>query len=185
MRIQCDCGSFQADLTGFPRNSPGRLACYCNDCQAYLEKLGRKDLLDAYGGTEVIPVYPSEFVIASGKEHLRCNRLSRKGLNRWSATCCNSPIANTKANFPWVGILHNAYRAADPQALDRLGPVRSRIMGKYAKGKPPFEIAERINFKAMMSVLPFLLKGKLFGKSKPNPFFKEDGTTPISEPKLL
>ena len=90
MRIQCDCGGFQAELTHFPAHSPGRLMCYCADCQRFLEKIERKDLLDAYGGTEVVPVYPSEIRILQGEDLLVCNRLSPQGLFRWSTRCCNS-----------------------------------------------------------------------------------------------
>lgn len=185
MIIQCDCGAFKAELTGFPKNTPGRLVCYCADCQAYLQKLGRAEHLDAHGGTEVIPVYPDEFKILSGADKLQCNRLTKKGLNRFSTTCCNSPIANCVAGFPWVGVLHSAYTASDAGSLERLGPIRSRIMGKSATGSPPFKIAAKLDFKAFLAVFPFMLKGKLFGKARNNPFFEADGKRPITEPKLL
>lgn len=185
MRIQCDCGTLQAELTAFPHNSPGRLMCYCADCQAYLNRLGRAELLDDWGGSEVIPVYPSEFRIISGADKLCCNRLSARGLNRWSASCCNAPIVNTPAGFPWAGILRSAYDASDPAALDRMGKVRSRIMGKDAKPDAPFRISDKIGFADMLVVLPFIVKGKLLGKHKPSPFFAEDGKTPVVEPVLL
>lgn len=185
MRISCDCGAFQAELTRFPDHTPGRLMCYCKDCQKFLEKLGRQDLLDAYGGTEIIPVYPSEIRIIQGQDQLVCNRLSPNGLFRWSTRCCNSPIGNTKAKLPWFGILHNAYRAADPAALDRLGPVRSRIYGRDAKGSPPFPIANKIGFKDTLTVLPFLARGMIGRKYKPSPFFADDHVSPIVPPRLL
>jgi hypothetical protein len=59
MKIQCECGAFSATLNAFPKATPGRLVCYCDDCQSYLHHLGRADLLDANGGTEVIPAYPA------------------------------------------------------------------------------------------------------------------------------
>lgn len=185
MIVQCDCGAFQAELTGYPKNSPGRLVCYCKDCQAYLQKLGREDLLDTHGGTEVYPVYPSEIRIISGADKLQCNRLTQRGLNRWSTTCCNAPIANTAPGFPWVGFLHSAFKANDAASPAALGPIRSRVFGRDAKGNPPFKIAEKLDFKAVMAVFPFILKGKMFGKSKNNPFFQQDGKTPIKAPKLL
>ncbi len=92
MHARCDCGAFEAELTHFPAHSPGRLMCYCDDCQRFLEKLGRPELLDAYGGTEVVPVYPCEIHIIRGREQLVCNQLSPKGLFRWSSRCCNSPL---------------------------------------------------------------------------------------------
>ncbi len=185
MKIQCNCRGFQAELTAFPRNTPGRLMCYCDDCQNYLEKLGRTDLLDGYGGTEVIPVYPSEIKFLQGQEHLRCNRFGKRGLSRWSTTCCNSPIVNTRARFPWAGVFHSAYTVEDKDFLEKFGRVRCRIRGKYATGNPPFKISDDVGLKAMMIVLPFVLKGKILKKDAPSPFFKEDGKTPISEVVIL
>jgi hypothetical protein len=52
-------------------------------------------------------------------------------------------------------------------------------MGKYAKGTPDFKISYKIGKRDMLTVLPFILKGKLFGKHKGSPFFEGDGTTPI------
>lgn len=185
MRIQCDCGAFQAELTSFPAHSPGRLICYCADCQHFLEKIGREDLLDAYGGTEVVPVYPSEIRILEGEECLVCNRLTPKGLFRWSTRCCNSPICNVRPRFPWVGIFHSVYRAADPECLDSVGPVRSRIYGRDAKVQPPFPISERIGVRDMLIVLPFVAKGFISGKHNHSPFFEADNVTPIVPPRLL
>ncbi len=185
MQVSCDCGAFQAELTHFPAHSPGRLMCYCSDCQRYLKKLGRQDLLDAYGGTEIIPVYPNEFRIIQGQEQLVCNQLRPEGLFRWSTRCCNSPVGNIRAKFPWLGILHSAYSAADPKSLERLGPVRSRIYGRDAKGAPPFHIADKIGFKDMLTVLPFLARGALGGKYKNSPFFTVDNASPIIPPRLL
>ncbi|MCB0356392.1 MAG: hypothetical protein KDD40_05260 [Bdellovibrionales bacterium] len=185
MQIQCDCGKFQAELVCFPQNSPGRLACYCDDCQNYLKKIQREDRLDSFGGTEVVPVYPAEFKFVKGQENLRCNRLSKNGLNRWSTTCCNSPIANTKPNFPWVGLFHSVYTTKDPSYLENLGPIKSRIMGQYAKRNPPFKVSKKLSIKDIIVVLPFLLKGMIFKKYKNSPFFNDDGTTPISVPQIL
>lgn len=185
MKISCDCGSFTAELTHVPGHTPGRLVCYCRDCQSYLERLGRGDLLDPYGGTEVIPAYPSEVRFTSGTNQLVCNRLTADGLYRWSTRCCHSPIANTRPGFPWAGFLHNTLRAGDTDNLDRLGPVRSRIHGRDAKGQPPFRISDKIDLRDMLTVFPFLLKGKLGGKGKNSPFFKADGVTPIFAPHLI
>ena len=186
MEIQCECGQFRARLKAFPRNTPGRLVCYCDDCQAYLNHLGRGDLLDANGGTEVIPAYPADVEILSGREHLKCTRLSPRGMCRFSASCCNTPIANLRPKEPWAGFLRCVYTAGGADQLDRaLGPVRSRIMGRYAKGTPPAGTPDKFNLKAFATVMPFMLKGKLFKKYEPSPFFAEDGVTPIVAPYVL
>lgn len=185
MQISCDCGDFKAELLAFPKNTPGRLACYCKDCQAFANRLGRSDVLDEYGGTEVIPVYPSELRILQGKESLTCYRLSPEGLFRWAAHCCNSPVINSRPGFPWLGILHTAYKSSDPASLDNLGEIRCRVFGRDAIGKPPFEISEKLGFKAILTVLPFVIKGKLLNKGEGMELFESDGRTPISAPQLL
>lgn len=185
MDIKCDCGTFKATLKRFPSNTPGRLVCYCDDCQAYLRHLGRDDLLDENGGTEVIPAYPSDIEIVSGREHLKCTRLTSKGILRFSTTCCNTPVANTAWGLPWVGVLRRVYTNSGECALERLGPVRCRIMGQYATGSVPAGTAKRMNLKAIMTVLPFMMKGKILGKAKPSPFFEKDGLTPVVVPDVL
>lgn len=186
MQIQCECGKFRAELTQLPKNTVGRSICYCDDCQAYLHHLGRADLLDSAGGTEIIPVYPSEYKIISGKEFLTCTMLSPKGMHRWSTTCCNTPVGNTRPKFPWVGVIHRAFTVNDANSLEKtLGPIKSRIQGKFAKGIPPQGTSNKFTFKDFRAVIPFILKGFLTGKVKGSPFFETDGLTPIAKPKIL
>jgi hypothetical protein len=186
MQIQCECGKFRAQLEKFPRNTPGRLACYCDDCQTYAHYLDRVDLLDAAGGTEVVPVYPVDMKILEGRDVIKCVRLSPNGLYRWYAGCCNTPVAATRPGFPWLGLVHRVYGVKDPGYLDRtLGPVKSRIMGRFAQGTPPSGTAAKIDFKGFLTVFPFLFKGVLTGKSRHSPFFEHDGRTPIVAPIVV
>lgn len=184
MRVQCQCGTFQAELTASPKNSPGRLVCYCDDCQMFMMQLGRTDLLCASGGTEIIPAYPADVRIVSGAEHLRCTQLSPKGMHRFSTTCCNSPVGNTSPGRAWLGIPRNMYTASDPQVLERtFGDIKARIMGKFAKGPTPPGTPAKMNLKAAIPVLPYIIKGALTRKGVPSPFFP-DGKA-IVPPKVL
>ncbi len=183
MEISCDCGAFVAKLKAFPRNTPGRLVCYCDDCQAYAKKIRRTDVLDQYGGTEVIPVYPKEIEIIQGIDVLKCYRLTTGGTYRWATSCCNSPILNSNPGFPWAGIFHTAYK--NSSALSKLGEVKSRIYGKYALNSTPFKISDKISFKDMLVVFPFIVKGKILGMDKNSPFFCTDNVTPIIKPEVL
>lgn len=158
--------------------------CYCSDCQALLKHIGRTDLLDKNGGSEIIPAYPADIKLLAGREHLACLRLSDSGMFRFYATCCRTPIANTDPVRAWVGIHRRMYTAKDPDRLDReLGPVRARIMGKDAQGTPPKGTPQKFNFKGFVTVMPFILKGIIFGKAKPSAFF-ENGTS-IVVPTVL
>lgn len=182
MNIQCECGKFRAALNDFPKNSPGRFKCYCDDCQSYLHHIQRADLLDECGGTEIIPAYPRSIEVLSGQEHLQCIRLSEKGMYRFLASCCRTPICNTAPGRPWAGIHRRVYPTKE---LDAAYPkVTSSIMGKYAKGTPPPGTPKTFDFNGMKIVMPYLLRGKFTGKAKHSPFFKRDGK-PIAEVKVL
>ena len=184
MEIQCECGKFRAELTQFPKNTPGRLKCYCNDCQAFLHYLKRVDLLDENGGAEIIPAYPADIKLIAGKDLVKCLRLSPTGMFRFFTSCCNTPIANTDPKRPWAGIHRRMYTVKDPNRLDKeLGPVKSSIMGKDAKGTPPPGTPQKYDLNGFVTVMPYILKGILLGKSKPSPFF-ENGQS-IVLPKVL
>jgi len=185
MKISCDCGTFKAELTAFPKNTPGRLACYCKDCQAFLEKIERQDLLDSYGGTEIIPAFPKEVNILEGRDSLKCYRLTSDGLLRWATSCCNTPIMNIRPGFGWAGFFHSVYTNQDPDALSGLGDIKSRIFGRDAIQGAPFKISNKVGFKDMLTVLPFIIKGKLFKMHKPSDFFESDNITPVVEPEIL
>jgi len=184
MEIQCDCGKFRAELTEFPNNTPGRLVCYCDDCQAFLNYIKRSELMDQNGGSEIIPAYPADIQIIAGKDFVQCVRLHSKGMFRFFTSCCNTPIANTDPKRPWAGVHRRMYVTKDPNRLDQeLGPVKSSVMGKFAKGTPPAGTPPTFDFKGILTVLPFLIKGTVFGKAKPSPFFQNGEA--IVLPKVL
>lgn len=58
-------------------------------------------------------------------------------------------------------------------------------MGLYAKGTPPEGTPKKFNLKAFLTVILFMMKGKLLKKYKPSPFFAEDGVTSIVTPHIL
>lgn len=186
MEIQCDCGQFRAQVKNFPKQTPGRLGCYCDDCQSYMIYLDRTDFLDPSGLTEIVPVYPDNFEIISGASNLKCTRLAQHGLYRWWAGCCRTPLANANPRFPWVGVMTKLFNRKDAYEMQKIfGPVKNCIMGQYAKGATLPVTAKRFNYKSFLTVFPFILRGKLFKRYKTNAFFKEDGTVPIVVPEVL
>jgi hypothetical protein len=138
--------------------------------------LRRADLLDPSGGTEVIPVYPADVKIVSGAEELKGIQLGPNHVYRWSTKCCNSPVGNTRPGNPWFGVQRNMYTVKDPRLLEKtFGDIRARIMGKFATGPVPKGTPAKMSLSAALSVLPFMLKGKLGRKGTPSPFFDQDG----------
>src|SRR5437016_5861532 len=108
-RLRCSCGEVQ----GYARNAgPGtvnRIVCYCDDCQAFLHHLGRTYLLDAHGGTDIVQLAPASLVFDRGTDRIIALRLGPKGLYRWYASCCRTPLGNTVGpTIPFVGIVAQA-----------------------------------------------------------------------------
>lgn len=180
MEIQCECGKFRAELTQFPKNTPGRLKCYCDDCQSFMHYLKRSDLLDANGGTEIVPIYPSDMKILAGKEQLKCTRIIANGMYRFSTICCNTPVGNTDFKRAWIG----THRRMFGNKLDQVfTEVRASILGKFGHGTLPPGVPEKFNFKGFKVVMPFMLKGQFLKRNRPSPFFENEA--PVVEPYVL
>ena len=101
-----------------------RVFCYCKDCQAFARFLARADVLDAAGGTDIFQMPPGRVKLTAGADALRCLRLSHKGVFRWYADCCRTPIANSAGQgFPVMGMIHSFM---DRDFFDRVANGRSR-----------------------------------------------------------
>jgi len=144
-------------------------------------------LLDRNGGTEVFQVAPSQITLTDGQEHLRAVRLSPRGLMRWYAGCCSTPVANTLGpKWAFAGILHTFIdHDADGRAADDvLGPVLARIHGRFGKGELAANVSQRAPLGLILRSIGFLLKGWLAGRATPSPFFGASGN-PTAEPIVL
>lgn len=187
--LKCRCGALRGMIKNVGRSQFVRAVCYCDDCQAYAHFLGRaNDLLDKNGGTEILPVVPSSLKLNYGVENLRCLRLSPKGIFRWYAGCCNTPIANT-ASISWVpynGVVHAIIDGGDAAARDELlGPIQARIFQKFGIGELPPEALEKIPFGLTMRRFGFMLKGLIGMRYRPSPFFDPRTGKPSRDPYVL
>jgi hypothetical protein len=181
--LQCRCGTLRGEL-----DHPERCAhaiCYCKDCQAFAHFLGKADeILDDAGGTEVIAARPAYLRFTAGMDKLTCMRLTEKGLLRWYASCCNTPIGNTPPDFrtPFVGLVRDCLDRSDRSIDEAVGPVRMWIMTASAKrkveGHVPRTIVTMLGF-----MLPALM-GRFTGGYKRTPFFSHDGV-PVRTPSVL
>ena len=109
--LKCSCGAMRGFVHDISSQRGHRTVCMCNDCQAYAHYLGQAiTVLDANGGTDVVPVAPANLEITQGIENLKCLRLTEKGMLRWYAGCCNTPIANSAAisKIPFAGLIHSS-----------------------------------------------------------------------------
>src|SRR5690606_9597699 len=95
VELSCACGRVRGSVRGAAPRAVNHVFCYCDDCQAYLHHLDRADLMDAHGGSEIIQVGPSSVTFDRGADELKGVRLGPKGLFRWYASCCRTPLGNT------------------------------------------------------------------------------------------
>ena len=92
-----------------PARSSQHIVCDCHDCRAFVRHLGGNEVLDAQGGTEIVASLPSHVRFDAGNDALACLSLSPRGLLRWVAACCGTPLANTPRNpkLADVGLVHS------------------------------------------------------------------------------
>lgn len=174
-RFQCRCGTVHGEIA---RPHQGvRATCYCGDCQAFAHLIGQAPrVLDALGGTDIVALPAWNVHFASGQQGLACLSLSPRGLLRWYASCCSTPIANTPRNWklPYVGMVHTCLR--QPQPLEQSFPeVQLRVNTKTAKGRPPpaAGVKGMVRFGGLMLALT---GARLSGGYRTTPFFDAQGT---------
>jgi hypothetical protein len=186
MRIRCSCGEVQGVARDIDRRRV-RLACYCRDCQCFAWFLERPELLDRHGGTEVVQLSPARVSFHAGHDRLACMRLSAKGLWRWYASCCRTPLANSMTSPPFVGLLSSAWDPElDADARDALlGRLRARVNGPgHAAADASMAKIDKVPLGAIAASIRVMLGGALRGEQRPSPFFDDDGAPRVA-PRVL
>ena len=182
--LGCQCGTLRGYVSHPERASRG--VCYCKDCQAYAHFLGKAgDILDEMGGTDVIATLPKYLTFTQGLGALACMSLTENGLLRWYASCCNTPIGNTRRDFriSFVGLVHTCLEDPSITLESSFGPVRMRVNTGNAKGRPQSMPISTIA--AVLRFMKSLIRARLDGSYKCTPFFAPDRGTPVVQPKVL
>lgn len=182
--LRCNCGKLKGTVKRTTQIN--RCICYCADCQAFARFLKREqNILDEIGGTSIIQTVPKHVNFLEGMENLACIRLTETGLLRWYATCCNTPIGNTPPNFklPFIGLIHNCLSTAPASLDETFGAVRMNVSPQSAIGEPK---PKSMGFLAgLLRVMGMVLRSRLDGSYKQNPFFVSATGAPIVIPKVL
>ncbi len=189
--IRCTCGTLCGVARGVSASRGNRVVCYCGDCQSFAHFLGRAgEILDARGGTDIFQTSPARVEITQGRERLACMRLTPKGLLRWYASCCSTPIGNTLITraLPFVGLIQ-MYADSGPAKRERdesLGPIRAHVNTGAAK---PDARGHKVRTSgALPSILRFArltLQARLRGDQKRSPFFDAGSGAPSVAPRVL
>ena len=173
VELSCRCTEVRGLVANASPATVNRVVCYCNDCQAFAHRLGRADLLDVHGGSDIVQVAPAALSFTQGRDRIAGLRLSPKGLYRWYARCCHTPLGNTVGPaIPFVGIVTQAFETGSQTANDVFGPPIGAIYGKYAVGTAP-RGSTGLNLPLMARAIRMMLGWRLGGRTWPHPFFDE------------
>jgi hypothetical protein len=183
--LSCRCGAVRGIARGVTPDVGNHCVCYCDDCQAFPKALGRPEVLDANGGTDIFQLSPARVTFTHGIERVECLKLTPEGLARWYASCCNTPIGNTLATpgIPFVGLI----RSFIPEPCgDALGPIRARVFREFATGDeaaiPP---DNQSRWTMLLRVVGLMLTWRLRGDHRRSPFFGPTTRAPLKAPRVL
>ena len=183
--FRCRCGEVRGVVADASPRQVNRVVCYCGDCQAFVHRLGRADLLDAHGGSDIVQVAPASLTFVKGQDRIKGLRLTPKGLYRWYANCCNTPVGNTLTpTVPFVGIVVTAFNEGAQRADDVFGPPVGAIQGKHAVGGPP-QGSTGMKLSLFFGALAKVLSWRFGGKVWPHPFFTRGNDMPVYPVEVL
>ncbi|MEM9638690.1 MAG: DUF6151 family protein [Pseudomonadota bacterium] len=177
--FSCSCGTLKGVLHDVSPATGCHLMCYCKDCRAFARHMGQMNALEPGGGSPIVQILPARIEITQGADQIACLRLSPKGLHRWYAACCNTPLANTigSPRMPFAGMWRPLFARTDV-----FGPVVAYGFTKAALPGGPRKD------KGLLRMLGGLLKRSLAaylnGTARQNPFFDKDGA-PIVTPQII
>jgi Family of unknown function (DUF6151) len=177
IEVRCRCGEVRGIVTNPSPESVNRITCYCDDCQAFAHQLGRADLLNAKGGSDIVQVAPAALSFRRGLDRIVGLRLKPNGLYRWYASCCNTPVGNTLSPaVPFVGLLAQTFEAAHLD--DVVGAPTGALLGKFAIGEPPAG-STGLNLSVLLRAVLKVLGWRLGGKTWPHPFYARNTRAPV------
>ncbi|MBC3872948.1 DUF6151 family protein [Undibacterium flavidum] len=179
--IQCQCGEVRAHLEG--EGTHNHIVCYCTDCRAFAHFLGRgEQVLDAQGGTEIVQVSQARLRFVQGREHLAAVRLSDKGMVRWYAACCKTPLGNVMLDpkMAFIGLIHSALDKA--HVGKDFGSVTAWMETQAALGEP--KPVQKGVLPVVLRFMGMTLSARLSGSYKKSPLFNAEGR-PVAQAEIL
>ena len=168
--LGCRCGQLHGRVANASPRFATRVVCYCDDCQAYLRHLGRADLLNPKGGTDVVQVAPAALssIAARTASPAFASRRgastagTRRAARRRSATRSSRPFPSSASS--------RARSTCTAGGRATSSASQGRISGKFAIGDPP-EGSTHLQPRLRLRALGRVLGWRLTGKAWPHPFF--------------
>ncbi len=189
LRFQCECGTLQGIAFDVAPSSGSHVICYCQDCQAFAHCLDKSDqVLDSHGGSDIFQMSQGLITFTTGADRLACLRLTPKGLIRWYASCCNTPLANTMATraLPFVGMLARNFTSDGAASVEPLGPVIAHAFRKSARGDLATLPRDRMAMPLVFLRAALLLSRWMLRRDgKRSPFFDSRSDQLHAVPRIL
>lgn len=185
LELTCRCGAcaLALDMSGW--GAASRVVCYCDDCQTAARALGAQTaVLGAGSGTQIVQTTPDRIALLRGADGLRIVRLSPKGLLRWYAGCCDTPMLNTLPNLklPFVGVVIRPDRVADVAQV--LGQRSAHVFTTTARPRADAPRKDVGFAAAGFAVLRRMLVAGLSGRGRLSPLRAQDAA-PIAPVRVL
>ena len=180
--LRCRCGRVQGELG--TRGTYTRATCYCNDCRAYARWLGVPGLLDEAGGVDVVAMAPSQVRFTVGADQVACMSWSERGIHRWYAACCRTPLGNTPRDprVHYVGMSTACMAATGPTVDAAFGQPR-RCLVSTTSATAPVRKRPLSTAWGILRVALGLAAARLRGH-RAAPFLDADGR-PIRTPDIV
>lgn len=186
LELECECGKVTGQAHDISPKTGMHIVCYCDDCQAFARALKQENpALDEHSGTDIFQTSSANITLQAGREHVKCLRLTAKGMYRWYTDCCKTPIGNTVgAKVPFIGLVTNFIKETN-EKTEALGPVTSQILTQFATPALPDTMKiQSSRFIGNLRILFKFIKWKVRDGAKPTAFFNKDGT-PVAKPTIL
>lgn len=182
MHLRCRCGTVRGEME--TARTYVRVTCYCKDCRAFATFLAVPGVLDASGGVDIVAAAPASVRFSAGREQVVCMSLSPKGLLRWYAACCRTPLAATPrdAGLPYVGMVSACFDAT-PAEVDAALGRRDRIVLNTRSATGPVRSTPFAFALGGLRILAGILGARL-RREHISPFFDADGR-PLREPTVI
>ncbi|WP_371227488.1 DUF6151 family protein [Roseovarius sp. 2305UL8-3] len=180
---RCGATHLRVDVPGASAGT--RAICYCKDCQTAAQLHGDgADMLSPAGGSDIWQTTPDRIKIVKGAEHLKVIRLSPKGLMRWHAGCCGTPMFNTLPNLklPFIGMILRQSARSDADAV--YGKLRCHASTEGVRPGAGASTRDKGFKRAGFDVLQRMLAAWLSGRSKDTPLIGKDGK-PIAPVEVI
>jgi len=182
--LQCTCGAVRGTLRDVSPSTVFHFVCHCGDCRTFLRHIGRADdLLTPHGGTAVVHSTPARITLLAGADKVGLLRLSPRGLLRFYATCCNTPLGSM-LDQPTTPLVSLSRAVLPENAHEHLGPAIG-IRGRSATGdRNTLDAVETVPLGVMARMAGRMVLRRLQGEARPSPFHHPDGSV-IAEPVVL